>query len=531
MTTTKIPIGIDFGTTYSTVAYVVTDSKGRLIPRSIPVENDVEKIPTAVYYSDTGYPIVGNDALTLGSNTPERLYTEFKRNLDPDYPFLGTLSNGEDVSANDLAGYVLQVLLNSAAKADGNIQKPVICHPVGDRWAKLLVDVMRKLGTEPIPLSEPVAVLYYAHAVENIFDEKSETVLLIDFGGGTCDFLLMKVKASMLRGIIRPFPEIIDEDRLDFGGKDIDQLIRAKFMEIWLKDNPKKKNLLNQFEGNALKWMLASAAKEKKEILSRNYQNRGIRDAIPVRFNDLPGKTSLNIELSYDDLKNITKDEIFNRLKWLLLIEDTDKGHRPLLGRKGIKPDDVTTVILAGGSSQLPWLKDEILPQIFPSLAKKKRIILLRNSEMAVAYGAALFAHDTLSENKHKLPRYMMKDLRVELQNGEAYPLVERGSRLPLKIDSYKAFHAFKFPSTGKNLTINLVEGNEHRAAQCRPLSYKEKTIEFDEEIKENTLMQLRVNINIKGEIVLELGKVGFATKKYQLIYNPLETSTKVEGK
>jgi molecular chaperone DnaK (HSP70) len=277
--------------------------------------------------------------------------------------------------------------------------------------------------------------------------------------------------------------------------------------------------------------VLTSTAKELKEILSRNYRNRGMKDAIPVRINDLPGKTSLDISLSYDDLKNITMDEIFNRLNWLLLKEDETQGHRPLLGRKGIKPDDITAVILAGGSSQLPWLKDEILPRIFPYLAKKKRIILLRNPEMAVAYGAALFAYDTLNEGKHKLPRYMMKDLRVELQNGDAYPLVERGTRLPIKSDSYKAFHSFKFPATGNKLTVNLVEGNEHRAAQCKPLSYKEKTIEFDGEIKGNTLMQLRVDINIKGEIVLEIGKVGLAPKKYKLIYNSLETSTKVEEK
>jgi molecular chaperone DnaK (HSP70) len=37
MATTKIPIGIDFGTTYSTVAYVVLDAHGKLIPRAIPV--------------------------------------------------------------------------------------------------------------------------------------------------------------------------------------------------------------------------------------------------------------------------------------------------------------------------------------------------------------------------------------------------------------------------------------------------------------------------------------------------------------
>jgi molecular chaperone DnaK (HSP70) len=215
MATTKIPIGIDFGTTYSTVAYVVLDAHGKLIPRAIPVENDVEKIPTAVFISEEGNPVVGKDALTLGSGVPERLFTEFKRSLDSDYSSSSTIPNNENISANDLAGYVISALLESAAKAGGNVKSPVICHPVGDRWAKLLDEVMRKLGTEPITLSEPEAVLYYAHTIENIFDESSETVLLIDFGGGTCDFLLMKVKANILRGIIRPFPDVIDEDRLD----------------------------------------------------------------------------------------------------------------------------------------------------------------------------------------------------------------------------------------------------------------------------------------------------------------------------
>ena len=92
--------------------------------------------------------------------------------------------------------------------------------------------------------------------------------------------------------------------------------------------------------------------------------------------------------------------------------------------------------------------------------------------------------------------------------------LLNEGTKLPIKMGMLKNSCVFRFPNTGKTLPINLVEGNDHRASKCKSLSYKEKIVIFDEEIKKNTWMRIDIEINIKGEIILHIGKNSIASKK-----------------
>ena len=70
MANTKYPIGIDFGTTNSTVASVLPNSDGKLAPRTIEIMHGSNNIPSAVYVNEDGSTIVGNDALTMGKDHP-----------------------------------------------------------------------------------------------------------------------------------------------------------------------------------------------------------------------------------------------------------------------------------------------------------------------------------------------------------------------------------------------------------------------------------------------------------------------------
>jgi molecular chaperone DnaK len=524
----KQPIGIDFGTSNSSVSMAAPEANGKEIPRTILLEGK-EISPTVVFIPQEGQPLIGEDALDYGRHFPDRLYMEFKRNLDTTHQYLYTLNDGTSISANQLAGLVLQYLFDNAERNGGDSEQAVVCHPVGRAWQLIIEEIAKNLGKKVYTLSEPEAVLYYAHTVANVFYEKPEIVLLIDFGGGTCDFLLMKVKTSIWNGYLRPIPEIIDEDRLDFGGKDIDQLLVDEFVNCWADKYPKNIHLLNKFvDDPKLVWDLKTQAKDVKELLSRNY-SKGIQDSIFIEMNNLPGNTKIKIELNPQKLHDLTTQLIRSSFFKLLIYEEKNSSHRPLLARKGIKPDDISMIILAGGSSQLPWVKDEILPELFPSPAKRKEIILLNRPEMAVSYGAALFAYDLYTKDKPKLPRFLFEDLRIEIEGGDTHILAEKGTKLPMDKDSLKSFHIFRFPKTGR-LQIQLSAGEDNRAAKCRKLSYQPKDIEFEEMIPEGQLMQMRVHIDTKGEVRLYISKFGLPwvkRKPIELFFQALEITVK----
>lgn len=520
----RIPIGIDFGTSNSSVAMVVPDAQGRPKPKALDLGNG-KKIPTAVFFTEEGKTIVGDDATKMGRNNPQRLYTEFKRNLDENFPLLRSLPGNVSVSANDLAEYVINYLMENAEKQDGDSDKAVVCHPVGDPWQSILKKIITRLGKKAHLLTEPEAVLYYAHYLKHIFNERSETILLIDFGGGTCDFLLARVKATLWNGFVKPDLDVVDEDRLNFGGKDIDQLIADKLIKKWLSENPKRKKLGGEFSSPEEFWKIKNEAKELKELLSRNY-TEGIYEALPIQVTNLPGNTILETSVTPEELGLMVSNEITNQFKWMLLGDDQENKHSPLLGRTGVKPEDVTMVILAGGSSQLPWLREQILPIFFPRLALQKRIYLLDEPEMAVSYGAALYAGDLFTGGKAKLPRFIFEDLRVELEDGNTYLLAERGSQLPIKKDSKKGTHFFRFPKNGKTLPVQLIAGGDHRAVDCRQLSSEARLITFIEDIREGTLMELKVEVDLKGEVRLYISKAFPLWGKKEvceLFFQPLE--------
>ena len=80
----------------------------------------------------------------------------------------------------------------------------------------------------------------------------------------------MKVRASIIHGFVQPIPEIIDEDRLDFGGKDIDNLIRDEFIKRWKTVSKKSINIETILNNPRINWILTKKAKEVKEKLSKN---------------------------------------------------------------------------------------------------------------------------------------------------------------------------------------------------------------------------------------------------------------------
>src|SRR3954453_13519977 len=91
-------IGIDLGTTFCAVATL--DDRGR--PVTVPNRDGEVLTPSAVYLAPDGSAVVGQPALDMGLEQPDRVATLIKRRMGlPDYgrPVAGRLCRPETLAA------------------------------------------------------------------------------------------------------------------------------------------------------------------------------------------------------------------------------------------------------------------------------------------------------------------------------------------------------------------------------------------------------------------------------------------------
>ena len=155
------PVGIDFGTTNSSIGYALPMASGLVEARAISFGPDNQpKFPTAVFVTSEHEYIVGYEALELGARDPSRLYVNFKQNLGET---LSPLPDGTKITADLLTEKVFQKLLDHAHQQNHENIAPVICHPVGILRPELELISQKQLATTVEFLTEPEAALYYAH--------------------------------------------------------------------------------------------------------------------------------------------------------------------------------------------------------------------------------------------------------------------------------------------------------------------------------------------------------------------------------
>jgi molecular chaperone DnaK (HSP70) len=500
--TTPRYFGVDFGTSWSKLAEAVYEGDGTMKPRALLLDENgsQDRFPSAVYVSEQGNWIVGEEALSQGSQRPQRLFVSFKPRLGGSEREL----DGKLIYTEDLARRVIGTLLDHHEVQDSQDPIIVICHPVGDEWRRLISKIVPDEFRHVHYLSEPEAVLYYAHhSKQVVFTEQIQTVLFIDFGGGTCDFLLLKVHAEKSSGVARPMIDFVGDARLDFAGQDIDRMIRDKFADTWRNDHPRWEHLWESLSAPEFDWRLMRYAREVKEKLAIEY-GKGNRDKrFPVEISGLPKNTKLKTTMTAAELRELTFEEMIERFG-TLLSHERPPAQGNSLWRKGVTPADVSMVILAGGSSKVPWLSEEILPELLPTLAIHKRIIHLRRPEMAVAFGAAMRAWD-IDAKIDMIPRFLQEDLLLAISGGATISLAEYGTRVPLDTRGKGAHRYFRFPMTGDILTLQLLREGRTSMGTSRVVPYPPREVHFPGQIAKGTWMKIRTEIDRNGEVYIHL--------------------------
>lgn len=360
-------IGIDFGTTNTVVAFMKDNKQIQII-----IDHDGKEImPSVIAKKDGESTLVGESAK---HNTQAFVkgdgVKEIKREIGKGKKIL---FNGRRMEASDIAAIIL-------AKAKGNaeiyfkeeVKDAVITVPAefSDAQRKEIIEAAVKAGFNVKKiLNEPTAALLAY--TQNKFANKK--VLCYDFGGGTFDVSIANIDSTGVEVIA------VGGDR-ELGGKDIDETIK----KLVINDlRSSKGKILDEYGNHQV-----SLAVEKAKIeLTKN-------TFAAIAIQNLSTTTG-----SIPYYKKITRGEFNNLIRFI--INKTIKEVKNTLDSKNILQSEIDEVILVGGSSKMPIVR-ESLESLFGN-----KVVETNNMDMLVAIGAAIEAGNIMGINKSSRSRIM----------------------------------------------------------------------------------------------------------------------------
>ena len=357
-------IGIDLGTTYTSVSYL--NDQGE--PVSIP--NREGELATPSVVMDTGDEVVvGTEALRCALLHPDDVVRDAKRYMgDPDKTWrLG----GKVYTPVDVATRVLQKVLGDASPLVGKIERAVITVPAqfSDRQRRATIEAGRRAGLQQVDIiNEPVAAsLCYVYGKEGqwfsaLTDE--QRFLVYDLGGGTFDLTLVKYLPNDVQ-------IIASTGDLYLGGMDWNQRLMQQ-----VADQFQKEFGLNPLKDPESKQQLALEVEQCKRSLT-------VRPKAALIVQHAGKRKTYQIEREQFD--QLTADLLLRTRELTQKLVDQH--------RKGSSHLDIT-VLATGGSSRMPMVQE---------MLKHIRGTTLSNElspDTSIAHGAARYAGMLLDQNK-----------------------------------------------------------------------------------------------------------------------------------
>ena len=230
-------LGIDFGTSNSAMAWLEPQGGARLIP----LEGEALAMPTAVFYNAEDHTThFGRDALKhYLEGTEGRLMRSLKSLLGSPLLMETTQIGHQQISFQDIIGTFLATLRERATQNLGTAPRRVVMgrpvHFVDDDAARdaqaeaSLRQAVQSVGFDEVSFQlEPIAA---ALDYEQRLSQES-TVLVVDLGGGTSDFTVVRLGPDRMQRADRS-ADILATTGVHIGGTDYDrQLNLAQVMPL-----------------------------------------------------------------------------------------------------------------------------------------------------------------------------------------------------------------------------------------------------------------------------------------------------------
>jgi Fe-S protein assembly chaperone HscA len=436
-------------------------------PVVIPGVDGSHLVPSVVALdpisSSGGRPTVtvGNSARKALIETPERVIYSVKRLMGRGleeiqselklFPFhlAGDVEAGEvpriqlgelRFTPPEISAYILRQLKRNAERFFGApVTQAVITVPAyfNDAQRQATKDAGRMAGLEVLRLvNEPTAAAL-AYGLDRA---KVGTIAVYDFGGGTFDISILKLRDGI-------FEVQSTNGDTHLGGDDIDNLLLA----IALNEIHAEHGVDLRLHPGAVQ-AVRKAAIEAKILLSTEQV------------------AHFNIELPNGDrYQREIPREVFE-----LLIEPVLKRTaapcKQALADAGITPEQIDEVVLVGGSTRIPAVR-QLVDDLFHLKARGKHPHTELNPDEVVALGAAVQA-DILAGASKSTEEMLLLDvtplsLGIEALGGTVARIIQRNSTVPASATEH-----FTTGVDGQtNVAIHVVQGERELAADCRSLA------------------------------------------------------------
>jgi len=361
----NVNLGIDLGTTNSLIAKY---ENGEVIVFKNPVGFS-ETLPSVVAYRKDRV-LVGHKAKEYVNKDAINVFSNFKRKMGTDEKYY-VVNIDENVTPIQLSSLVIQELKNFAI-GYGNIEACVVTIPASfdTMQSNATLEAGKKAGLNQVfLLQEPIAAsLAY-------FNQKSTAVnsngnwLVYDLGGGTFDVSLVHLTESEIK--------VIDSEGNNFlGGTDFDFLILQKLVLPVIIEKTGKSDLETELlkkygPYEKLLYQLIFLIEEAKICLS-------LLEETEIEFNaEIDGQ-------DYEFIVPIHRTEVDQVLS--SKVNETISLLKEVLDRNKMTPDSIEQIVLVGGSTYLPLVREE-LEKLFPN-----KVNTSIDPTTAIAVGAAYYA-------------------------------------------------------------------------------------------------------------------------------------------
>ena len=421
-------IGIDLGTTNSCVAVMEGGE-----PVVIANAEGNRTTPSVVAFSKTGERMVGQVAKRQAITNPDRTISSIKREMGSDYK---VEVDGKKYTPQEISAMILQKLKADAeAYLGGTVTEAVITVPAyfNDAQRQATKDAGKIAGLDVKRIiNEPTAAAL-AYGVDK---EAEQKVMVYDLGGGTFDVSILDIGDGVIE-------VLATNGNTHLGGDDFDECV----MNYLVSEFKKAEGIDLSNDKVAMQRLKEAAEKAKIELSGVTSTNINL----PYITADATGPKHLDVTLTRAKFNELTAH----------LVEATAGPVKQAMADAGLTANDISKVLLVGGSTRIPAVQDEV-----KKLTGKEGFKGI-NPDECVAVGAAIQGGVLGGDVKGLLLLDVTPlSLGIETMGGVFTKLIDRNTTIPTKKSQVFSTAA----DSQTSVEVHVLQGEREMAADNKTL-------------------------------------------------------------